>query len=311
MRRERTLAVRVASAGVTVVSGALVFGVGGGFGCTAYSTLKDVPADCTVENGDVYQYLATDDSEPKVRPNGNWWGSGDSDPPDGSSSNAFSTAELIPDGPHCGSKTSDVLHSSGYYDWGSLFGYNNFGATRNGAGYEGISFWAHASVGTTNGFTLLLDDDNTAADDSSTTVKSSKCRDYGVGDAGTPNVPTGPSGTTDPSTGTPIVGSSSTRASYPDECGNNYTVAMQVTSDWVFYRIPFRAFQQAATPNRVPNGALAADPGDLDAGTTVLTARLRRFGVRAPREAILELWIDKVAFYRKGSADAGIAAGQM
>jgi hypothetical protein len=307
MLSERTLDVRLALTVAKLAAGALA--LGGAFGCTPYTTLKDVPADCTIENGNVYQYLGADDPEPKERPNGNWWGSGDSDPPDGSSSNAFSTVDMISDGPHCGSKTSDVLHSSGYYDWGSLFGYNNFGVTRNAAGYEGISFWARASSGTTSGFTLMLDDDNTAADDDSTgTTKSSKCRNYGVGDAGVSNLPTGPSGITDPSTGTPIVGSSSTRAPYPDECGNNYTVAMQVTSDWVFYRIPFRAFQQTATPNRVPNAALTADPGDLDAGTTILTARLRRLGLRAPREAILDLWIDKVAFYRKGVADAGADA---
>jgi hypothetical protein len=244
---------------------------------------------------------ATNTDDPIVPVNGNWWGAGDTSPEDGGSSRAYSSVDAIPDGSRCGSKTADVLHSSHYNDWGSLFGYNVFKSTGADA-YEGISFWARSPGNTTKGFAILLDDAN-----NNSSVAGSNCKPVDA-DGGT--VAESPGSGWNPATGTLISGSGSA-APLPDQCGNDYSVTMSVTSDWRFYTIPFSAFQQANTPNRVPNAVLT-EVGNVP-GTGLLTSKLRSLVIRMPKEAEVELWIDNLAFYKKtGQPDTGASgdAGQ-
>ena len=293
MSLKPTLAVRLPRAVGAAAAITLLLGLGGGLVCSPYSTLREVPIDCTADDG--YDFLPLSDPTAPVSSQGNWWGSGDTPPPDGGSSRAFSTIDQIPDGGLCGSTTADVLHSSYYNDWGSLFGYNNFGP-KKASSYEGISFWARAPGSTTKSFTIMLDDDNT------TDASGSNCKPIDA-DAGAQ----GQSGVNiiDPSTGTIISGTTSA-SPLPDQCGNDYSVAMSVTDEWRFYTIPFSEFQQGNKPNRVPN-ALLIDAGNVP-GTGLLTSSLQLLLIRIPKEAEMELWIDKLAFYGKPRKDAGVDA---
>lgn len=298
MSTQRTSALRLSRTAGALAVGALLLGLAGMSACTPYSTLKDVPVDCTADVGYEFLYFETGTSTPPNDPvsaQGNWWGAGDTPPADGGTSRAFSTIDQIPDGGLCGSKTADVLHTYYYNDWGSLFGDNNF-KTTGAELYDGISFWARAPGNTTKGFSILLDDDNTAS------IAGSNCKQLPA-DAGAQGQVTGIS--YDPSTGTVISGSASA-APLPDQCGNDYSVAMVVTSEWHFYTIPFSKFQQADSPNRVPNAALT-EVGNV-AGTGLLTSKLRTLVLRMPREAEMDLWLSNLAFYRKGAGngpDAG------
>ncbi len=300
MTLRRTLAVRLTRAVGAAAAGTLLFGLGGVLVCSPYATLKVVPIDCTADDG--YDFLSLSNTNDAVG-GSNWWGSGDTPPPDGGTSHAISTVEQIPDGGRCKeSQLADVLHSSHYNDWGSLFGYNSFNAT-GAENYEGLSFWARAPGNTTKGFTILLDDANTAAPDPNNPSVVSYCIPVDP-DAGTQGQ--GGGNIYDPSTGTIISGSTSA-APLPNQCGNDYSTTMQVTSEWRFYTIPFGEFQQANKPNRVPNAELI-DAGNV-AGTGLLTSKLRLLLLRVPAEAEMELWIDNLAFYKKKpGADAGTGA---
>ncbi len=297
MSLKRTLAVQLPRAAGAAAAGTLLLGLGGVLGCSPYTTLKDVPIDCTADVGYNFQYIESGNALVQDDPpnsTGNWWSAGDTPPPDGGVSRAFSTIDQIPDGDRCGSLTADVLHSSHYNDWGSLFGYNVFKAA-GAQDYQGISFWARAPGNTTKGFTIILDDDNTASDGSYCTPVDA---DAGTQEQGGGNF-------YDPSTGT-IISGSTNAAPLPSQCGNDYSVAMLVTSEWRFYTIPFSAFQQSDKPNRVPNADLT-NVGNV-AGTGLMTSNLRVLLIRIPREAEMELWIDDLAFYKKvqgADADAG------
>jgi hypothetical protein len=85
---------------------------------------------------------------------------------------------------------------------------------------------------------------------------------------------------------------------------------MAVTNEWALYTIPWSNFTQGAYPNRVPNSVLT-ETGDVP-GTGLLTSKLFSLGIRPPKEAPFELWIDKLSFYRKkANPDAGPDAVQM
>jgi hypothetical protein len=118
MSTQRTSAVRLSRAAGALAVGALTLGLAQMSACSPYSTLKDVPIDCTAHDGYEFLYFENGKSTPPddlVSPQGNWWAAGDTPPPDGGSSRAYSTIELIPDGGFCGSQKADVLHSY-YYD---------------------------------------------------------------------------------------------------------------------------------------------------------------------------------------------------
>jgi len=79
----------------------------------------------------------------------------------------------------------------------------------------------------------------------------------------------------------------------PNQCGNSFTRTLQLTEQWQLYLLPFRSFNQDAFPNRA---AEDVDPA------TIFT-----FGMRFPKEAVAEVWLSKLSFYRKKqlNTDAG------
>ena len=282
----------------------LLLAVGGGaFGCTAYSTYKTLPPGCDVEAAFDLQAI---NAFEMVGVAGTFWTA--SDTPDAGLvpspppyTYVASTVEAISDGPHCGSTAALVMRSERNNDWGSLFGID-IGAPRNASDYDGLSFWARAPGNTTNAFTVLFNDPNTAVPEMG---GEPKCKDYGL-DGGTGQ-------TQVDGTGMVIMGSVAD-APEPDQCGNSYAAVQVVTADWRFYTIPFGAFQQVATPNRVPNAALT-EVGP-EPGTALLTSSLLSLTFRMPKAATMQLWIDNLSFYRKptgtvGGGDGGVDAAQM
>jgi hypothetical protein len=290
MRNKGTFALGFASALGAAATAAWLLAFGGGVGCSTYTTLKNAPLDCTAaESGYTFNYLtqSTDTSDDPAG-GSNWWGAGDY-VPDGGATRAVDTVETMTDGERCGSKTADVLSTSDYNDWGSLFGFDNFG-TKDASDWDGIAFWARAPGDTTKGFTLLLDDPNTY----NSTTAPGYCVNYGSsntpGQGNTPP-PIGPDGTPISTSG------SATFSPYPEACGNSYSVVMLVTGEWAFYAIPFSRFQQDPKPNRVPNERLTT-VGKVP-GTALLTDRLTNLIIRFTKEANTNLWIDNLAFYKK------------
>ena len=325
MSLKRILALRWPRFVGTAAAGTLLLGIGAV--CSKYPTIKDLPIDCTPENGYELYSKATDNNPSRdLTLDGfaadNWYGSPDYTPDGGATSSSGDnagapldanrylasaskpTANAIPDGGFCGYTTAGVFRASHNNAWGGLFGNWSFGSTPQDAhDWEGIALWARAPGETSKGFILSLNDNNTTAptrdtenpQDPAKNVPSfctSYSTDAGVGSAGQGSTQV----TYDPGTGTPITGGGITRAPYPNECGNGYTTTITVTSDWQFYTVPFAAFQQAANPNRVPNSVFDAG---IVSGTGLLTSALRYFGIRMPKESEVELWIARMAFYRK------------
>jgi len=264
----------------------LLLGLGAAAGCDPYPTLKDVPVDCTVEDGYEFLILSTFDN---VGDNV-FWGSGDNTIGKvvGDDENGQVFVQSIPDGSRCGSNAAAVLRAAHNNDWGCLFGSNNLGGPRDAHEYEGMSFWARAPGNTTKSFVLLLNDPNTAV----FTGVESNCIDMG---ADATNAAGNITITVD---GQSVSTSGSvTRPTFPNECGNGYSAVMLVTSEWAFYTIPFSRFQQDPKPNRVPNDMLTKV--GTAPGTALLTDQLLTLILRMPKEAIAELWIDNLGFYRK------------
>jgi hypothetical protein len=147
------------------------------------------------------------------------------------------------------------------------------------------------------GFTVYLDDANTTVMDINYTPgghdKIYSAADGGLGGA-TINA------AVDPATGQVISGAA-VASRQPDETGNNkgnsYYAVMLVTSEWVFYTIPWKQFTQQPYPNRVPNSILT-ETGDVP-GTGLLTNQLYGLTIGPPKEAPFDLWLDQVTFYRK------------
>jgi hypothetical protein len=266
----------------TEALGIVLVVLAGAGGCTAYPTEKNLPLDCSVE--DAYDFQSIDNFE--TVGTANLWTAGDTTNADVSVS-----VQALTDGPRCGSTAALEILSAHNNDWGSLFGFNNFGP-RDESAWEGLSFWARAPGNTTKGFTVLLDDPNTAT---STSV-TSNCTQYATADGGSSS----PTMTIyDPSTGMAISGAT-TSAPPPNACGNSYQTVVTVTTSWQLYTIPWGKFQQTAMPNRVPNADLT-DKGPV-AGTGLLISQLLNLTLRMPKEADMELWIDNLSFYRKKGA---------
>lgn len=276
-------------------------------GCTAYPTLKNLPLDCTVEDRYQFQMVDTFETVGVGSDVAGIWMSGDT-----ATANLSANVEAMTDGTRCGSTAALVLRSVHNNDWGSLFGDYLFPGTagRDESMYEGMSFWARAPGSTTKNFSILLGDPNTnclGTPDSMTGVcpapPGANCKTYVTPDGGT----SAPVGTLyDPSTGMAVSGTT-TASPPPDACGNAYSTVAVVTTDWHLYTIPFGLFQQANTPNRVPNSVLTKI--GTAPQTALLTSALMVLTLRMPKEANMELWIDNLGFYRKKPAGAGNDGG--
>jgi hypothetical protein len=284
MSRKRTSGVSL-----TVAAGsfwALFLVLAGTSGCDTYSTLKDAPIDCTVDDG--YEFLTLGNNFDNVG-DGVFWSSGDNTPDKvvGDDASGNVSVRTIPDGPRCDSSAAVVLRAAGNNDWGCLFGSNNVGAPRDASAYEGLSFWARAPGNTTKGFIVLLDDPNTTVID----PLPHNCTNLGSTTGGPQTIIVSVDGQN------VQTSSGATRPTYPEECGNSYAAPMLVTGEWAFYTVPFAQFQQTALPNRVPNAVLT-QVGTAP-GTALLTDKIYTLIIRFPKEATVELWLDNLAFYRK------------
>jgi hypothetical protein len=289
----------------------LLLGLGGAVGCSAYPTLKDEPINCSADSD--YEFdpntVSTDMRCDR-----------DSTPDSGQS---LPSPVLIEGGGRCGSNQAleiSLVHNN---DWGAHCPFTSFRTNyvttdggvsislpRDESAWEGLSFWARAPGNVSKGFTVYLDDANTTVMDPNYTPgghdKIYNAADGGLGGS-TINA------AVDPATGQVISGAA-VASRQPDETGNNkgnsYYVVMLVTSEWVFYTIPWKQFTQQPYPNRVPNSILT-ETGDVP-GTALLTNQLYGLSIVPPKEAPFDLWLDKVTFYRKKGhapgADAGLDA---
>jgi hypothetical protein len=310
-------------------SSLLVFG--GGFSCSKYSTFETVDcgagiapatcqamsANCAAENA--YDFQTIDEFKAL-----SWFSSSDYTPPanapaPGTSTSVATATALsvsggtapytgrtsvavveLPEGPVCGHPNAGVFRANYNYDWGGMYGMFGFssGNWKDGSQYQGISFWARAPGASTKAFTFNLDDSNTMRGPLPDGTDG-HCRSYSIDGGAAAGTNSNQPVSNDTSTGTPILGSTNSRAAYPDECGNGFTVVVTVSDEWAFYTLPFSAFHQSPSPNRVPNSALPADPNDLAAGTTVRRAELRQIGLRPPKGAVFDLWMAGLSFYRE------------
>jgi len=270
--------------------GILLFGLGGLVACSPYSTFKDVPTNCSVEDGydfdtkNTYPFDTTSDASSVWGPSG-----------DAFCTNMSLGVETMPDGPRCGSSAALVFREATCNDWGSLFGFSTFGP-RSEQAYEGMSFWARSPGNTDKTFLILLDDANTAS---------------GAGICTPPPVLTNtqnqPCLTVLDQSGNTTASSGCGAPPLPDACGNSYTAVVSVTSEWAFYPIPWSRFTQLAQPNRVPNSFFPQTGGIP--GTGLMPSALWNLMIRAPKGGAMELWIDNLSFYRKKGSVAGADAG--
>lgn len=301
MSLKRTLVTRLPRAVGAAAVGLAFLGLGGVVVCSSYPTFKDRPLDCSVTDGYEFYSKATDSQGGDLTLDDftGWFSSTDTT----AGVATVSTVDPIPDGPVCKNTKAGLLYATHNNDWGCIFGSYQFGAGKNGqdaSAWDGISFFARAPGNTTKAVTLSLTDDNSESvvgGRPDFDASSARCTNY-INDAGPSTAGQTGGGATgiDPQTGTPLSGSATTRAPYPDECGNSYTTTLELTSDWQFYTVPFGDFQQASNPNRVPNDVFKA--GTVP-GTGLLTSGLRHLVFRAGKEAELQLWLANLAFYRK------------
>jgi hypothetical protein len=270
----------------------LLLGLGGAIGCSAEPTFTDQPINCSAE--DAYDFDPVAVTFACYR---------DSTPDGGANAVQLPGSEGL-----CGSTQSPwELTSSHSNDWGSTCNGSTFGPVDKST-YEGLSFWARATAGTSQGFTFSLYDANNTDISQGGNCKTYNATDGGIGGSTTVAV-------VDPVTNQVLSGVA-VASRQPDECGNNktnsYDFAMAVTNEWAFYTIPWANFTQGAYPNRVPNSVLT-QAGDVP-GTGLLTTELFSLGIRPPKEAPFDLWIDKLSFYRKlqkSGPDAGLDVAQM
>jgi hypothetical protein len=194
------------------------------------------------------------------------------------------TVEPIEDGGRCGSMNAMVLRSAGHNDWGSLFGDWKLASAPgtafcdtcgpwNGTGYEGLAIWARSSVTTDKTVTILLDTWQTSASGTSGVDPALVCKVDCSADSGTRSRDESGNVT------------SQTYVSPPGTCGNGFQRTLTVTAHWQLYFLPFSSFYQDLKPNLAPGGV---DPSHINGLT-----------VRTGKEAIVELWIDDIAFYRR------------
>jgi hypothetical protein len=271
----------------------LLGGLGSFAACTEYATYRNLPTDCSAEEGYEFDPLNAFEKASDA----NFWIAGDpfcGDTDAGIPRSLSLAVSTMPDGPRCGSKMGLVFRSAQCNDWGALAGYNNFGPQDKHL-WEGISFWARSPGNTGKSFTIVLDDANTAA-----SAPSSHCREYDAGAGGQTTT------FIDPATGQPMSGGL-VSAAQPDQCGNSYNAIIPITGEWRFYTVPFSAFTQTAQPNRVPNAILQ---GGTVPGNGLLTSALQTFIIRVPKEEPMELWLDNLGFYRKriGGTGTGLDA---
>ncbi len=281
---------------------ALALALGPTLGCTAYATRKNLPVDCSVMNA--YDLDNVDSFF------GMMYGANDHT----SDAAVNPVVDSFPDGALCGDTSGLHIVGTYYNDWGSLFGFWSF-PKKDESTADGMSFWARAPGSSGKGITILLDDPNTknpsaiCAMDGGTPGPplvippgdgGAHCTTYCTPDGG---MTTATAPVFSPE-GMPLSSGTSTAPLPANACSNSYQWELSLTSDWKFYTIPFREFQQQPNQDKVPNSVLSMIGTTPD--TTLLTSSIWWLTFRMPKGAPYELWFDRVGFYRpKGSADGG------
>jgi hypothetical protein len=225
--------------------------------------------------GDAYE-LRQPVVEPGETAPGNWYTmKNDSEP------GAVATLVVgqIENGGRCGtSPTSLLFLASGNKDWGCGFGNWGWrGAPLNGQGWDGLALWARSKgvdeagvpYPTDPGFTISISDQ---------TVQSEAGICVDVADAGPGLTTTNPAGQI-----TSINGQAATNT-----CGNSFDRPLVVTGEWQLYLLPWASFTQSLNPNR--------RAGTLD------PSAIYNIVFRAPKEAVVALWLDDITFYRAKGA---------
>ncbi|HEY6478027.1 MAG TPA: hypothetical protein VI456_15725 [Polyangia bacterium] len=291
----------------SVVKMTLALALAPTLGCTAYATKKNLPVDCSVMNA--YDVDTIDSFF------GMMFGANDNTNYRNPDAGVKTAVEAFPDGPLCPDTTGLHVIGLDYNDWGSLFSFYSF-PKKNEATAQGLAFWARAPGSSAKGITILLDDPNTKNPSANCGVDSGVpgvpavippgdagafCTTYCSPDGGGTSV-TAP--VYDPATGSTLSSGTSTAPLPANACSNSYQWELTLTSDWKFYTIPFREFQQQGNQDKVPNSALPMIGPTPD--TTLLTSSIWWMTFRMPKGAPYELWFDHMGFYRpKGSADGG------
>jgi hypothetical protein len=234
-----------------------------GCGTTARPPLE---LDCSA--GDAYEFDTLFDFESSEL---QWFSFSDETP---GSSISFTT-ESVEGGGRCGSRRALVLRSQGCNFWGTGFGEYKYQDTpANGAGWEGVSFWAR-SPGAVDRSVIFLVEDRTSS------AAGGECVDYGADAGTTASVATA----VDPEGRTTSSAGGATCPLAEDACGNSFRTTVQTSERWQLYLLPWSTLVQDPCPNRVPDG--------------IDESAIHQFLVRAPQGWRIEFWIDDISFYRK------------
>ena len=230
--------------------------------------------------------------------------------PDPRVTSNVSIVSLDPPG-RCGDTGGMIeLKASGHNFYGVGFGdyiHNDPGSRANGAGYEGISFWARSPGNTDKTFLLSVDDGQTfvlrpaAADGGGLPAAMPGDQDLnGDGLIGPGDISLGSRCRLPPTetvvrvacySSASLPPASMTRVPEPDECGNQFHAYVTTTDEWQLFLLPWAELVQWPCPNRLAGGI---DPSDIAA-----------FTIRFIQGSTYDLWLDNIAFYRRRQDDAG------
>jgi hypothetical protein len=228
--------------------------------------------------------------------------------PDPTLTSNVAIVSLDPPG-RCGDTDMIELQASGHNFYGTGFGdyvHNAEGSRANGAGYEGISFWARSPGNTDKTFLLSVDDGRTivlrppAPDAGLLPVATPADQDLdGDGFVGPGDIARGTRCRLPPTetavrvacySSATLPPASATRVPAPDECGNPFHTYVTTTDDWQLFLLPWDQLVQWPCPNRLAGGIDATD--------------IAGFTIAFIQGSTYDLWLDNIAFYRR-RLDAG------
>lgn len=190
------------------------------------------------------------------------------------------------DPPRCPDADSGILRleASGHNFWGSGFGdweHNGAASRADGAGFDGIAFWARSERDSEKSFLLNVDEGRTIILDDEglygpgDVVPGTECRLPPPEDVGAVDCYNG--GVDQPS-------SAGTRVPELNECGNAFHTLITTTETWQLFLIPWKQLLQWPCPNRLDDGINPAD--------------IAKFEIKFDQGTSYDLWIDDIAFYR-------------
>jgi hypothetical protein len=276
----------------------------GALGCSDGEHQPTAALDCSV--ADAYEFLNISDFSGG---DSGWFLYADNTPggvPDASLSSNVMLATVAEPG-RCGDTSMVELRASGHNVYGAGFGdwaHNAEASRANGAGYEGISFWARSSDPADKTFMLYVDDGRTivfppvAPPEGGLPPATPADQDLdGDGFVGAGDVARGTSCRLPPDQklgrpacyyGGVLPPASPTRVPAPDECGNQFHTYVTTTESWQLFTIPWSELWQWPCPNRLEGGV---DPADIAA-----------LQIKFPQGTTFDVWLDNIAFYRRRAA---------